>query len=101
VPGVGEAPGVGTGTGVPDACGVGAPGLGFRAAGPPGSDPGGAGEERARPGPLAWSGPGEDWTPGCSAVGGPAAACGAPDPRSTVIAMTVAVTATTAVSSAQ
>ena len=101
VPGAGEAPGVGTGTGIPDACGVGAPGLDFRAAGCPGSDPGGAGEDRARPGQRAWSGPGEDGTPGCSAVGSPAAACGAPDPRSIGIAMTMAVTATAAVSSAQ
>jgi hypothetical protein len=101
VPGAGEVPGTGTGTGVPDACGVGLPGLGFRAAGCPGSDPGGAGEERVRPGPLAWSGPGEDWTPGCSAVSGPVAACVAPGPRSIVTAMTVAVTTTAAVSSAQ
>jgi hypothetical protein len=101
VPGAGEAPGVGTGTSVPVACGFGAPGLDFRAAGCPGSDPGGAGEDPARPGLLAWPGPGEDWMPGRSAVGSRAAACGAPDPCSIIIAMTTAVIATAAVSSAQ
>jgi phospholipid/cholesterol/gamma-HCH transport system substrate-binding protein len=98
-PVVGDVPGVGTGAGGPEACGFGPRGPGLRSAGPPpGSDAFDPGEEV---GPPARPGPGEDWPPGGADPGGPAAACRAPGPYSTVIAIRLAATATAAVSRAQ